>query len=510
MADGDQAIRDVVKGAGVIYVGLFLELLIAFVAQVLAARYLSVGDFGGLTAGTALLDIGAIVAGLGFASGLTRYFPRLEPGQRRTLASIVIAVTTLTSVTLGALVALNAGFIAADMFGNPNVEASIRIFGAAIPFATLLNVIVGGIRGQERSLYWVIVKNFAQPITRITLVVAAVLYGLGQAGIAGAYAIPYVISALIGLLLLFRTLPPERTALNRGVVDEITRYSVPFILSGISGFIYRSLDIFLVLFFLGDVATGVYGVAYAAVSFMGMLSTAFNFLGAPIASRLEDDGALDYVARMFQSMARWLTIGSVCLLVPLGVFSAEFITVIYQSRYAEGGLALAVLAVGFGIKNVLSIHTPILESVGRSKTLSVNSTVAAVTNLALNLLLIPRLGIVGAALATVVSFVVRDGLAAIQVYRALDWTPLVWRALRPLVIAVPFLAAVVTVVAPRTPTTFLWLVAVASASALVYVVAVLVAFGLSETDVMIIRSAEERFGLKTAAVDWLIRRLANR
>ena len=71
MSDADQAVRDVVKGASIVYVGLFLELLIAFVAQVLAARYLSVSGFGGLTTGTALLDLGSVVAGLGLASGLT-------------------------------------------------------------------------------------------------------------------------------------------------------------------------------------------------------------------------------------------------------------------------------------------------------------------------------------------------------------------------------------------------------------------------------------------------------
>jgi hypothetical protein len=43
-----------------------------------------------------------------------------------------------------------------------------------------------------------------------------------------------------------------------------------------------------------------------------------------------------------------------------------------------------------------------------------------------------------------------------------------------------------------------------------YVVAVLVTFGLSETDVMIIRSAEEQYGFDFAAVDWAIRRLGKR
>jgi len=374
MADGDQAIRDLVKGTGVVYVGLFLELVIAFLAQVIAAQYLSVGDFGGLTAGTALLDIGAIVAGLGLAGGLKRYLPRVRAEQKRMLATTTIGITLVTSVVLGLAVALNASFIASQVFGNPNVTPSIRIFGAAIPFATLLNVAMGGIQGQERSLYRVYVKNIVHPLGRITLVVGAVLYGLGQAGLAGAYAVPYIVSVLVALVLLYRSLPGSRPTpmrgmlpdIDRGLVGEVTRYSLPLTISNVSGFVYRSIDIFLVLYFLGDAATGIYGVAYAAVSFMGMFSTAFNYLGAPIASRLESGGDIDEVMRLFRSVVRWLIVGSVCALVPLGVFATEFITVIYQSKYADGGVALAILAVGFAAKNVLSIHKPILEALGRS------------------------------------------------------------------------------------------------------------------------------------------------
>ncbi|WP_424018999.1 oligosaccharide flippase family protein [Halorientalis pallida] len=509
MTDIDQAIRDVVKGASVVTIGLFLELLIAFVAQVVAARYLSAADFGGLTAGTALLDIGAIVAGLGLASGLTRYLPRVETGEKRMLALVTVGLSLVTSTALGVAVATNAGFIASEVFGNPNVTVSIRVFGAAIPFATLLNVAVGGIRGQERSTYWVLVKNIVHPIVRIGLVVTAVLYGADQAGLAGAYAVPYVVSATIGLVLLHRTLPRTRTDFDRDRIEELTRYSLPFTVTGVSSFVYRSIDIFLVLYFIGDAATGVYGVAYAAVSFMGMFSTAVNFLGSPIASRLESDGAVEDVMAMFRAVVRWLLVASVCALVPLGVFATDFIDVIYGSKYAAGGTVLTILAVGFAVKNVLSIHNSILEAVGRSKVLSVNSAIAAVTNLGLNLVLIPRMGIVGAAVATTASFLLRDGLAAIQVYLALDETPLSWRATRSVTLAVPFLAVVWTVVAPATPGTFLWLVGITGVTATAYVVAVLLVFGLSETDVMIIRSAEEQYGLPLGRVDGLIRWLAN-
>ncbi|MBX0303030.1 flippase [Haloarcula salinisoli] len=510
MSDLDQAVRDVVKGASIVYVGLFLELLIAFVAQVVAARYLSVGDFGGLTAGTALLDVGSIVAGLGLASGLTRYLPRVEAAQKRLLGLFTVGVTGLTSTILGTGVALNASFIATRIFGDPSVTVSIRIFGMAIPFAALLNVAVGGIRGQERSTDRVLVKNIVQPLARMTLVAAAVWYGLGQAGLAGAYAVPYAVSAIIGLALFYRSLPDVSTVVETNLVSEVTRYSLPFTISDVSSFVYRSSDIFLVLYFLGGAATGIYGVAYAAVSFMGMFSTAFNFLGTPIASRLENEGDIEEVMELFRSVVRWLIVASVCALVPLAVFATDFISIIYQSKYASGGPVLAVLALGFAAKNVLSIHNSILQAVARSKTLSANTVIAAVSNLLLNVLLIPRFGLVGAAIATLLSFLIRDGLAAVQVYLTLGSSPLTPSALRPLVPAVPFLLIVWTVVAPATPGTFLWLLAVTGLTATVYTVVVLVAFGLSETELMIIRSAEEQYGLDFSRIDWLITRLAKR
>lgn len=509
MSDKNQAIRDVVKGASVVSVGLILELLIAFLAQVVAARYLSAADFGGLTAGTALLDIGAIVAGLGLASGLTRYLPRVATGEKRMLTLATLTISIVTSTLLGLGVALNAEFIAATIFGNPNITVSIRIFGAAIPFAAVLNLAVGGIRGQEVSIYRVLIKNIVHPIARIALVIGAVLYGADQAGLAGAYAFPYVVSAFLGLLLLHRALPSNRASFNRDQIEEVTRYSIPFIIGGISGFIYRSIDIFLILYFLDDAATGVYGVAYAAVSFMGMFSTAVNFLGSPIASRLESEGAVDEAMEMFQAVAHWLLVASVCTLIPLGVFATDFIGIIYGSKYTAGGPVLTVLAVGFAMKNILSLHGPILEAVGHSKTLSFNSTVAAIANLLLNLALIPRVGIVGAAVATTLSFLLRDGLAAAQVYFVLDTTPLSWRATRSITLAVPFLFVVSTVVAPATPGTFLWLLGMTSLISLIYLTAAVIIFGLTETDVMIIRSAEEQYGLPLGRLDWLIRRLAN-
>ncbi len=510
MGDADQAVRDIVKGASIVYTGLFIELIIAFVAQVVAARYLSVSGFGGLTTGTALLDLGSIVAGLGLSSGLTRYLPRVKEGQKRVLTVVVVAITAITSTVIGVLIVANAGFIAGDSFGDPKVETSILILGAVIAFATVLNVSIGGIRGRKRPRYRVYVKNLVHPVVRFGLVIAAVGLGLGQAGLAGAYAIPYLVSALLAVFFLYRSLPRSGYSIDTRLTAEVARYSLPFTITNVSSFIYRSIDIFLILHFLGSFAVGVYGVAYAATKFMGMFSTAFNYLGTPVASELEHGGNVEEVMVIFRSVIRWLVIGSVCVFIPLGIFSSEFISIIYDSKYASGGAALTLLAAGFAATNVLSIHSPILQALGHSKTLSFNSIAAAIVNIGLNLFLIPRHGIMGAAVATVLAFLLRDGLAAAQVWYHLGKTPLSWKGIGPAIFAIPFLIGVRALVAPAVPSSFLWLVSASGTLSALYGGAVLIVFGISNTELMVLRSAEERYGISLETIEPLLEFLSKR
>ncbi|WP_312911942.1 oligosaccharide flippase family protein [Natronosalvus caseinilyticus] len=507
MSDNDQAIRDVVKGASVIYVGLFLELVIAFVAQVLAARYLSVSEFGGLTTGTALLSVGAIIGGLGLASGLVRYLPRVDNSEKRALTQFAFSVVAIASLPLGLLVSLNAEFVAATIFDDPTVEASIRVFGAAIPFAALLNVALSGLRGQSESARYAFVQNILHTSVRLLLIITAVTFGLGQFGFATAYAIPYTASLVAAVYFLYRALPEVSESLDQDRRSEVFRYSLPFTITELSSFIYRSVDIFLVLRFLGSAAVGVYGVAYAAVGFMQMFSTAFNFIGTPMASRLESEGDVSGMIKVYRSIARWLAIASVCALFPLGVFSTEFISVIYGGEYAEGGLVLTILAIGYAASNVLNVHGPLLRALGKSKLLSFNSAAAAISNVAFNIILIPTLGIMGAAIATGVSFIIRDGMATIQIHYYTNRTPLSRATLTPVLISLPFVALAV-LIRPIIPVSFVFLVLISGLFSIAYVLVILSITGLFQYEIMILRSIEEKYEIDSWMLDILINRFS--
>jgi len=504
VTEGD-AVRGILKGAGVVYFGLILNMGIAFLAQRFAAVHLSINGFGSLLSGTALLDVGAVVAGLGLSSGLTRYLPRVDSEKQLPLAKYTFLVVVPLSLVVAVPTVVSADAIAARVFGDPEIAISLRIFGATIPFAAILSLAIGGIRGRMVSRYRVYIKDILHPSIRFGLIIIAVVVGAGQAGFAAGYAIPYVVGAVVAVGLFWKVLPAGGGLQSaRTVFPEMVRYSLPFTVTGLAGFVYRSIDIFLVLYLLDSRAVGIYGVAYAFARLIAMFSSAFSYLSTPVSSQLESEGNVNRAVSVQETISRWILIATLGAVVPMSIFASDFLGLIYRPAYASGGSVLVILVFGFAVKNVLQTHGPILEALGKSKFAAFNTSMAAIVNVIANLALIPRFGIEGAAIATSISFLVLAGLPTIEVLYFTNRTSLSRRVLAPGLVAIP--VTIVSIPVFRTtPRTLLWVLAASGTFAVVYALAVIVVLGFTPTDVMVIRSVEEEYGIPLGPIDHLLR-----
>lgn len=500
----DGAVRDILKGAGVVYAGLVLNMGIAFIAQRFAAVHLSINGFGSLLSGTALLDVGAVIAGLGLASGLTRYLPRVNANQKRSLVAYGFLLTIPFSLVVAVPTVVFAERIATRVFNDPSIAVSLQIFGATIPFAAALNLAIGGIRGQMVSRFRVYIKDILHPSIRFGLIIIAVVIGAGQAGFAAGYAIPFVIGAFVAIGLLWRTLPEGETRAGRAILPEMVRYSLPFTVSGLAGFVYRSIDIFLILYFLNSRAVGLYGVAYAFSQFIGMFSTAFSYLSTPVSSQLESSGKVNEAIAVQETVARWVIIATTAALVPISFFASDILQLIYRPAYGTAGSTLIILAVGFAIQNVLLTHGPILEALGRSKLSAFNTTAAALVNVAVNIALIPDYGIEGAAVATTLSFVVLGVLPTLEVKYLTHSTTLSWHVLAPVVVAIPVAIASFPIFR-AVPRTLLFVMAMSAGFAIMYVITIIIILGFAQEDVMIIRLIEDKYDVPLGPVDSILR-----
>jgi O-antigen/teichoic acid export membrane protein len=287
----------------------------------------------------------------------------------------------------------------------------------------------------------------------------------------------------------------------------MVRYSLPLTVSSLADFVYSSIDVFLILYFIDSRAVGLYGVAYAFSQLIGTFSTAFSYLSSPISSKLESSGQIDQAVNVQRTIARWVTISTVAALVPMGIFASELLGSIYRPVYETAGFTLVILIIGFGIKGILLTHGPLLTALGKSKMTAFNATVSAIVNVILNLTLIPTYGIEGAATATTVSFIILGVLPTIEVWYYTTSTTLSHEVIAPVIVAIPVITLTVPILT-RLPKSLPWLLLVSGAFAAIYIAAVIIILGFTREDVMIIRSIEDNYDISLGVFDSILRRFS--
>lgn len=188
-------------------------------------------------------------------------------------------------------------------------------------------------------------------------------------------------------------------------------------------------------------------------------------------------------------------------------FAAEFLRFIYRPAYATAAPTLAVLVVGFGLKNILQTHGPIIEALGKSKLNALNTASAATVNTVTNLLLIPTFGIFGAAIATTISYITLGVLATVEVKYYTGETTVTRPVMEPILIAAP-LTAIAIPLFRQIPSSLLWTFGASVAFVLTYISTVVVTVGFKPDDVMVIRSIEHKYGIPLGPLDTVLRRFS--
>jgi O-antigen/teichoic acid export membrane protein len=410
--------------------GLFQLILVVVIAHALGAR-----GTGIFFSAIALFTIASNVGELGADTGLVRFVSRFRSIGREAdlhrLTVIAVAPVAILGIGLGLSLYVFAPQLA-EVFsrGRATTEmiTAVRVLAPFVPIASLGTVILSATRGWGRMGPYVAIQNIALPIVRPGAIVALVAAGFGGIAVVGAWALPLLGALVAGTLALKMLL--DRNALSvgpttpaRSIAADFWRFTAPRALAAVFGITITWLDILLV----SGLRTAREAGIYASVSRLSIVGAfALNAVGMAIAPQLSSLLAR-HRHRDAQAVTRIATAWLIALTWPLYITAAVFGDVILQvlgREMSAGYAALAILAlaqlVNVGTGNVVIL----LLMGGRSSLALINSAVALALNVGLNLVLIPTMGIRGAAIAWTVSILFNNVAALVEVRIVLGISPL--------------------------------------------------------------------------------------
>jgi len=393
-----------------------LAAALQFLAGVLLSRALLAEGRGAYAVLVLIPNSFLILTNLGLGTAVARQAVQEIGSARRAVANLLLAGLFLGGLT--SLLLLGARPWLQDFVGHREAADGLLLAAAAMPLLFLDRYLGNLLVGLHAVLA-------AQAVKLLQVAVLAVGVGLlflrGSASVAGVLALwlaSFAVGDLAGLATLLRRVPrpwPPDLRLLRAAVG----FGARLMPGTIAVFLLFRSDLFLVQHFRGLEATGVYAVATSLALFYQLLGNAAERAFTPRALRSSPEEA--------RQRTPLLTRCYVLLNLPVAAVAASLafplVPLVYGQAFAGAALPFILFLPGLVLGNVGNLVNTDLIGRGRPGWGSWSATASLALNLLLNLWWIPRLGIVGAALASLVAYSLH-GLILGLVYRRLTGVPL--------------------------------------------------------------------------------------
>jgi O-antigen/teichoic acid export membrane protein len=423
-----KSVTQLAKGAGLAVFGKFAGRLLAVLGDIVAARVLGPSLFGLYAIGWTLLRIIGLLAHLGLPTGVLRYIPRYADDKAavKNLINRSILIVAAVGVIVGGILYFGAPWLASNLYQKPLLTGIIRLFAFIIPLMSLLTLLSSISRSMQNMIYSVSVEDIGQPLLGLVLVVCIYLFaGPWLTGVILSDLVSYLVTGIICFFIvrkLFYSILITSGS-SRVRISEVLAFSVPTALAGTFAVFVFWVDRLLVGYFLPASENGIYqAVSQISVLFV-LVIAAFNAILAPIFADLHSRRDVPQMQETYRVGTKWGLYISIPFFLVFCFAPAETLMVLYGAEYAGGWIALLVLTMGQLVNVATGSVGTLLSMAGYQRAWLGLSSAALVLNILLCVLLIPRFGIMGAAIATSVSLSVMNFTGIIKAWFSLGVWP---------------------------------------------------------------------------------------
>ncbi|WP_255192415.1 flippase [Natronobeatus ordinarius] len=377
------------------------------ILTVFLTRMLTPNGYGLLFLSMSIFGIAQLITESGVHRSAGRYiaeYKESDPGQIPHILrfSFLLNLTTIIVVVIGLLLTHHS---IAALLGEPDLVPFLLIGSAFIAFSSLFafgQLTLQGFEEIKQSSAVTAIKSGS----RLLLVVVIVLLGYEAIGALTGYVLSMVLAAVASLYLVFKkgTSLSKATSIEPGLRRRIAEYTAPLTVTKSSHVIDQRIDTVLVGFFVGPVGVAYYTLGKQIVQFIETPMSALGFTLSPTFGSQKASGNADRAARIYEmalsnGLLLYLPAAAGLILV-----AEPAVELIFGTDYSGAVPVVQVFAIYAVSLSITKVTSHGLDYLGRARERAIVRGTTAVLNLGLNLILIPMMGVIGAAITTVITF----------------------------------------------------------------------------------------------------------
>ncbi len=411
------------------FIGTIFTAATGYLFKVYLARVLGAESLGIYALGMTIVGFVGLFNAFGLPQSAVRFVAAYRAtGRTEQLRHFLgrgLFLLLLSNLALGGVLLLAGPWIAIHFYRTPKLKGYFGLF-VLLMFLGVLTTFLGQVlAGYKDVARRTVITNFVGTPLTMLLSIGLIAWGLSLRG----YILAQVLGGVTTLVLLavaVRKLTPRDQNTPISILSPLEKQVVSFsaFALGVSvlEFLMAQSDKVLIGFYLNARDVGIYAVAMGLVSFVSIVLQSVNQIFSPAIAELHARGELALLARIFQTLTKWC----LGLTLPLGTVMIIFAPVLMRvfGRDFESGWPVLVIGTLGQIVNcgVGSVGYLLLMS-GHQRDLVRVQTVMAVVMVALGLLLVPKWGILGAAIVAALTNLVSNLWYLWEVRRKLGMSP---------------------------------------------------------------------------------------
>jgi len=392
------------KNTKFIIIGALFNNIFSFIITLIITNTFGAKIYGEYTYILNYIVIASSFLLIGTNNGLAYQLPRIKNKKGNYISFSYIVTLFFSSIAI----------ILALIFLKP-LSAIIdkHLLLISIPLLMLIplkNITISALRGLKKSLNLIIVRDVLSSVTFLIniLFVIFIIKKMHVEGIIISQIIAHTVIVMYGVIYLFKNkLIKAPFVLSRVEINSFMRYSLFVFFTGIIAILLFRTDIAMIGYFRSAKAVGVYRVVVKLTMYIVFLNSNINIMLGPEISALASKNKHDEIVKVYILITRWVVI--------FGAFVFAFILIsptnilsIFGPDFVIGIKAIIIMAVGRIISLSFGPVALLNSMMNHPKSNLISNIFVLTFNIILNLILIPKYGITGAAIATATSSVLAN------------------------------------------------------------------------------------------------------
>lgn len=487
-----KALKTLFISSIVVFFGIVLSKVVTYAYRIVIARSFDPETYGLFSLAVMIIGWLAIIAQVGLPSGILRYvsFQRglKETKNIETTYKKALSISLLLSIILGVAIFFTADFISVTFFNQPGLAIFLKIFSFCIPMNTALAFFFSILRAYEKIGWLSFFSNILSNLSKLVIIVWLVLAGLGTISVPLSYALGTAIVLFWAFFIIQNLFKEQRLEGHeiKSSLREVFAYSWPLTFFSLAASMFHWTDTLVLGIYRTVAEVGIYNVAVPIALLLMFSNDLFRQLFFPIVSKEYAAGNKKTVIEVSKQISKWTFMSGIPVFLLLIFFPEQIISLLFGSQYLSATQPLRILAVGILFWVLSDNSRELVLMKGKSKTILVDMLSVGIINLILNLLWVPKYGMIGAAISTTISVTLLSLIYVAQAYKSLGFLPLRKKMLNLLFIFLFFGAIFWWINLNYSISTVLFLL-ICLALAVFYPLAILVTKTLDRNDRLIVR-----------------------